>query len=371
MLKVKMAPTEASTKTPELEKLPITRNENKLLRRILDELESRGDISKGEHCRLLSKVSIAPFNWGLLAKYAFWLSIALFVLSLSAVLMNQWTSLLLLYFFAAADSAKMALFALLAIIFYRWGYVRRLSKPQHTYSNEALIFLGVVATAYSIYYLGNLLPGGLLENRDGHFSLLILISSLLYGLVGYKLSSSLVWLFALLSLGGWLGAETGYASGWGVYWMSMNYPLRFALFGGLLLCAALALKNLRNCECFKNLYPTTRNIGLLYLFVSLWILSITGNYGSANELVGVKSIDLFQWSVLFALVSCFSIYLGIYLDESAFRSYGLTFLFINLYTRYFEFFWETTPKALFFGLLGISFWYLGSRAEKIWIHISK
>jgi hypothetical protein len=48
------------------------------------------------------------------------------------------------------------------------------------------------------------------------------------------------------------------------------------------------------------------------------------------------------------------------------RGFGLTFLFINLYTRYFEYFWNTLHKAIFFALLAISFWFIGSRAEKIW-----
>jgi hypothetical protein len=48
------------------------------------------------------------------------------------------------------------------------------------------------------------------------------------------------------------------------------------------------------------------------------------------------------------------------------RGFGLTFIFINLYTRFFEYFWEGTHKAIFFAILALSFWYLGSRAEKIW-----
>jgi len=48
------------------------------------------------------------------------------------------------------------------------------------------------------------------------------------------------------------------------------------------------------------------------------------------------------------------------------RGFGLTFLFINLYTRFFEYFWDSMHKALFFAVLALSFWYVGSRAERIW-----
>ncbi len=33
---------------------------------------------------------------------------------------------------------------------------------------------------------------------------------------------------------------------------------------------------------------------------------------------------------------------------------------------FFELFWNTLHKAMFFALLGISFWYLGTKAEAIW-----
>jgi hypothetical protein len=53
-------------------------------------------------------------------------------------------------------------------------------------------------------------------------------------------------------------------------------------------------------------------------------------------------------------------------DNGITKGFGLTFLFINLYTRFFELFWNSIHKAIFFALLGISFWYLGAKAEKIW-----
>jgi hypothetical protein len=108
-------------------------------------------------------------------------------------------------------------------------------------------------------------------------------------------------------------------------------------------------------------------MGLLYLFSSLWILSLFGNYSYTEKWTEVGPIALFLWKLLFALVSGISIYLGLLWEETAFRSFGLTFLFINFYTCYFEYFWSTTHEAIFFGFLGASLWYLGSHAEKIWL----
>ena len=61
-----------------------------------------------------------------------------------------------------------------------------------------------------------------------------------------------------------------------------------------------------------------------------------------------------------------SIYWGLKTEDTVARGFGITFLLLNLYTRFFEYFWDNTHKALFFGILGISFWALGSYAERLW-----
>jgi len=48
------------------------------------------------------------------------------------------------------------------------------------------------------------------------------------------------------------------------------------------------------------------------------------------------------------------------------REFGITFLIIALYTKYFEYFWNQTNMAVFFLILAASFWLIGRKAEKIW-----
>lgn len=80
----------------------------------------------------------------------------------------------------------------------------------------------------------------------------------------------------------------------------------------------------------------------------------------------MKQIELFHWSILFGAVAGWAVYYGLRHDDDVTKGFGLTFLGINLYTRYFEFFWDGLHKALFFALLAASFWYIGSKAETIW-----
>jgi hypothetical protein len=249
-------------------------------------------------------------------------------------------------------------FALLAAVIFFWGFSRRRRKPERIFSNEALFFLGVLSCAGSIAFLGKAIDTG-----SGHFSLLFLLATLVYGVLGVALSSKLIWIFSILSLGAWLGAETGYVSGWGAYYLGMNYPMRFVLLGAVLTGFSFGFKHIGRLAEFRH---ATYVLGLLYLFIALWLLSIFGNYGSHASWYDARQIELFHWGMLFALAAIAAIVYGLKCDDYTSRAFGITFLFINLYTKYFEFFWDATHKAIFFLIMAASFWLIGSHAEKIW-----
>tara|TARA_B110000008_G_scaffold275438_1_gene312901 strand:- start:2258 stop:3325 length:1068 start_codon:yes stop_codon:yes gene_type:complete len=316
-------------------------------------------ISESESQNLKASYEVTSFDWKRVAKYSFWLAISCIVISISSVLADKWLIELFKNLFNAPDSIKCVGFAILSSGLYFLGIKKKNKHPNKIYSNEAIFFLGVASTAISIAFLGKAIDTG-----SGHFSLLLLLASIVYGILGLWFPSKLVWLFSLLSLGSWFGAETGYASGWGAYYLGMNYPLRFVLFGLTLLTLGSYVFHKWQTRC--DFLGPTKAVGLLYLFIALWIMSIFGNYGDPEIWQRAKQIELFHWSILFALASIGAIYHGVKYDDGMTRGFGLTFIFINLYTRFFEYFWEDTHKAIFFALLALSFWYLGTKAEKIW-----
>ncbi len=316
-------------------------------------------IDAAESERLLASIEVSVFDWKRLAKYSFWMAIASILISLSAVLADEWLIALFEKLFTASAFAKFMACGVIAAGFYYYGLRRQKLKPEKLYSNEAFFLFGVFFTAGGVAFLGEALDTG-----SGHFSLLLLLAAFIYGALGLWFPSKLVWIFSLLSLGSWLGAETGYASGWGAYYLGMNYPMRFVLFGLVLLVVSSYV--FRRWSSRAEFLAPSRIMGLLYLFIALWIMSIFGNYGDMEKWYATKQIELFHWSILFALAAIASIYHGLRYDDAMTRGFGITFILINLYTRFFEYFWEDTHKAVFFALLGLSFWYLGSHAEKIW-----
>ncbi|HTM98793.1 MAG TPA: hypothetical protein VL088_08635, partial [Pedobacter sp.] len=106
--------------------------------------------------------------------------------------------------------------------------------------------------------------------------------------------------------------------------------------------------------------------GMIYLFSSLWLLSVFGNFANLEEWYAVRQLSLFYWGILSAAICMLSTWYGLKNRDEIAREFGITFLFINLYTRYFEYFWDSWHKALFFSVLAISFWLIGRKAEKIW-----
>ena len=336
----------------------LTKKKAKIVASVVESWVENKILSQEQGHMLLGSYEVVRFDWKRLAKYSFWISIICIIISVAAILADDFLMALLSRLFSAPDIAKCLGTGIIAAFVYYFGIKRRSRKPEKVFSNEAILFLGVLATAGSIAFLGKALDTG-----SGHYSLLILLAAIIYGILGLWFPSRLVWIFSLLSIGGWMGTETGYVSGWGAYYLGMNYPLRFVLFGIVLTAFSYVFSIWRTRQDF---FKATRAMGLLNLFIALWIMSIFGNYGDMYEWQRAKQIELFHWSLLFGVAAGISIFHGIKEDDSMTRGFGLTFLFINLYTRFFEYFWENTHKAIFFAILAASFWFLGSKAEKIW-----
>lgn len=336
----------------------LTRKKAKLVEAAIRQWIADKTVTQEEGKKLLDSYEIVVFDWKRLAKYSFWISLICIVIAVGSILADKALMALLAKIFHAPDIIKCLFIAAAAVAFYKVGLRRRKKKPEKVFSNEAIFCLGVFATAGAIAFFGRAIDTG-----SGHFSILILLAAIIYAILALWFPSKLIWIFALLSMGGWLGAETGYMSGWGAYYLGMNYPLRFVIFGAALTFASCLFTVRLGRQDFAK---STRVMGLLYLFIALWILSIFGNYGEIESWYRARQIELFHWSLLFGLVSILAILHGIKFDDAMTRGFGLVFLFINLYTRYFEYFWDALHKAVFFALLAISFWFLGSRAERIW-----
>lgn len=338
--------------------MKIDQEKSDFLDEMLEHWQEEHLLTEAEVQKLRGSYEAKSFDWRRLAQYSFWIAMACGVISLGALLVDNDMLNYLKRLYDTPDGIISLISFAAAGVLYWLSFKRKKTLPQQIFSNDAIIFTAVMLTANGIAYLGKAVGKG-----DSHFSLLILLSVVIYGVLAYVFKSRLIWVFVLISLGAWFGTETGYLSRGNLYFLGMNYPLRFVIFGFVITALSFLL---RNVKAFKFFHMTTYVSGMMYLFVSLWLISVFGNFGTLDQWYGIKQINLFYWALISAAVCGISIFAGLkYRDEVA-REFGITFLFLNLYTRYFEYFWDTWHKALFFCVLAASFWLIGRKAEKIW-----
>lgn len=346
----------------------ITPKEYKIIQRVLTEWEKHGDLSSEKKQQLSENLQVTTFDWKRLSRYSFWAASICIIIALGSffadsILMQYlnnvigYLNYLVSYIIKNSYVIRILLPTLAALGCYGYGFYRQKLEEQWHYSTEAILFFGVIFTAVAISQLGLAL-----DNGSGHIAPLFLLGCVIYGGIGFIACSGMIWLFFLLSLASWFGAETGYMSGRGVYWLGMGYPIRFVLFGGVLLLLCFVAKPLLKK---RQLFTISKTMGLLYLFIALWMLSIFGNY-DLNRWYGAHQADLLPWVIIFFMASIICIYISLKTDDAMLRGFGLTFMGINLYTRFFEYFWDGLHKVIFFLILGISLAIIGRYAEKIW-----
>lgn len=344
-------------------KLNLDKQESEFLTRSIAHWEKEHLIDAGVAKNLRASYEVKGFDWMRLAKYSFWIALICGAIAVGSLIIDDRLITWLKNLYYTPDIVISICTGFVAALFFHLGRQAEMKFPEKVFSNEAVIFTGVLFTACCIAYLGKAF-----DNGSGHYSLLFLLSVFVYGFLGWRLDSRLIWLFALVSLGSWFGTETGYQTHWKDYFLGMNYPLRFVLFGLVLVGSCYILKSK---TWFAFFWELTYITGLLYLFMSLWLLSIFGNLGNLDGWWHIKQISLFYWGIISGIVAGGFMLFGLKTRDVIAREFGITFLLIFIYTKYFEYFWEHTNKTVFFSVLGLSFWLIGRKAEKIWNFRSK
>ena len=341
-----------------MSKLNLDKQESEFLNKAVTYWEKEHFIDAELAEKLRNSFEVKGFDWMRLAKYSFWIALVCGAIAVGSLIINDTFINWLKNLYYTPDIVISMVSGMAAAVLFYSGRRREMKYPEKIFSNEAIIFTGVLFTACCIAYLGKTFDTG-----SGHFSLLFLLSVFVYGFLAWRMHSRMIWLFALVSLGSWFGTETGYQTHWANYFLGLNYPLRFVLFSIVLVSSCYILKKQ---QWFHRFWELTYVVGLLYLFMSLWLLSIFGNYGNIDKWWQIRQISLFYWGIISGVVAAAFLLVGLKTKDVIAREFGIAFLLIFIYTKYFEYFWDHTNKTMFFAILGASFWLIGRKAERIW-----
>ncbi|WKN43476.1 DUF2157 domain-containing protein [Tunicatimonas pelagia] len=309
------------------------------------------------------KESTPRFDWKNLSLIAFFFAIACIVLATALFLVDDWLMSVVNRVLGASALTKCALFLILSLVTFMLGVRRRRKYPSQKYSNEALLIFGAIFIAFFLTYLSEAL-----QMEEGNFPVFVGLATIAYGAIAIYLKSHLLWGISLTALATWYGIETFYLSNEASYFLGMNLPLRYVFFGLLLIAGSIFVKKVTATRAF---FSVTYYSGMLVLFSSLWLLSIFGNQTDLSVWGNTPQYQFWYATLLLSVFSLGAIWWGLNRQERLTAEIGILFFLLNIYTRYFEYGWDSLHRVIFFGLLALSFWFIGKKAESIWNRLEK
>jgi hypothetical protein len=247
-------------------------------------------------------------------------------------------------------------FTLLAVVFVALAKNRKTKFPRAKSGNETYNVAIILTVAIAITYWTRSF-----SNFEGNYALPLMIASFCYGGIALLLDSKFLWMVMLLALAGWWGAQTHYWSHGTFRFAGMNYPLRMTVFGLIIWASSWVIKKVRTLDMFAE---STFTIGLFLFLFAAWTLSIFGNYDDYTGWKAIKQGHFWFWALGFTALLVGLIGFAIQNKNDILRDTSLVFFLINIYTRYFEYFWERTNAGIFFAIMAISFWFVGRKAEQ-------
>lgn len=212
------------------------------------------------------------------------------------------------------------------------------------------------STGAALELLGAMAVQGLLVALAIHHSTgsrnwpaLVGVLTVAAAVLAYALRNRLVLILAAVQAFVWFGGSTGYASGWGAWWLGMTYPARFVAAG--LVFLGVAWLHAREApppwQGFARVYA---HVGMLDLHLALWFLALFGWFTDVDHWRGT-TFERLAFSAAWAAVSLGCVAAAGRIGLRLLRGYGLTFLLVNVYTFYFQFVAWHSPGAWFVHLL--------------------
>ena len=284
----------------------------------------------------------------------------------------------LIIFFASnwiefGRAAKIGSLFALTLFFYLVGFeLTQEGRWEFPKLGLALVFLGCVMFGVDILLLA------LIYDLKAEHAWAMMMDSIAWIAVAYLVKSRLVLFLALIGVTSWFGAEVGYL--WGGYWIYLGRPFHFIGLGALM----IAISGLHAWSGQRSFAVPYAVVGLQLIYLSSLILSIFdvqkgfhavewqaplavwlmlyGPYLLAalavlflfclmlltNVIAWTPGPREFWFIALLTLLTSAGIYLGIAWESAVFVNTSIVFFAINIYTRFYEYFWDAMPKSLFF-----------------------
>jgi hypothetical protein len=204
------------------------------------------------------------------------------------------------------------------------------SLGRYVHSSKVLLALAVVALGGATAVLADWLGAG-----EGHVLLAVgLVALPMMGFIAYRFRNVFLLVLALLGFFHWVGSWNAML-GRSTYGIAIQDPKVMSVVA-LLVIGIGILHEHRLQRQTSRFYLAYETVGLIYLDISLLILSIYPRSGAA------------LYVLLLTVAALGQIVLGARLKNGLFLGFGVTAMAVNIFTRYHETFWDKLDAGLFF-----------------------
>ncbi|MBS1772135.1 MAG: hypothetical protein JST82_04700 [Bacteroidetes bacterium] len=331
--------------------MQVNKKDFDVLNNAIDEWRKTGKISDAQSHELKNSIEHQK-SGSIISNYFFFIALSCGLLAFAAIFIDDKFLEKLRVYFSVSNVFIAILFTALSIVGFVFIKKRRAQYSPIQFEVYSIITSLLVMIAV-VYYCKEI---GFGAKYSGFLSVL----TILFVVLSLWLRSNSLWMIAILSFMGWYGTFSESLST-DFLFIGMNYPVRFSVFGVIIIfLSALQSK----IPLLQSTQRITYISGLVILLTGLWGVSVFGNYNSMDEWLKVRQTQVVIYAIIFAIISSIIFYIGIKKNDAATRDIAVFALLLNLYTRYFEYFWNSTNKGIFFLILALSFWFVGWRIEK-------
>ena len=334
---------------------PLDKDKAEFLHKSIDSWKQDNLLSDELANQLKQSISVRKFDWKQVTIYAFVVAISCAVLSVIVLLADKPLRILIQKFTQITDVGISSILTLFSILFFYIAKYRSKNYPKTPFTNNTILLFAAFLSLAAIAYWSKAI-----HVFQHNYAFVFALATVLYIGISIYFDSKTCWILAILS----------FAISYGILLntfiinqYAISYTILYVVFGLMLLSCLFFIKKIKQLKPF---FKTHYIISLILFFVALWLVSVFGNYNDLEKWSIVKQYHFIAWSILLFLVSLTAMYLGLKRNDHILGNTGLVFFILNLVTRYFEFFWIPLHKSIFFMILAFIFWFMGSRAEKLW-----
>lgn len=336
----------------------VNKKEAKLLENAIDQWQKDALLDSAKAGELKQSISAYRNEFDSVAFYASIAAVSCALLAFGALVLDEKWIERLRNLFEFSEVVIGLIFAGISVLLI-WIAKRRKTKFTYaTLANESFTVLIALAIGVSVAYFTRSF-----HTTYYYYGVGIFAAACIYGIVGVFLDAKLLWVCMLLAL---ITAWATQTYAWSAdasksYFLGMNYPLRMVLLGIILIITAFLL---RNAKIFKNFYRLTWYSSWIFFLLSALFLSASGNL-SYDVWAAIRQGKLLMWAIAYTVLLVGTLIWSVKQKDEMLRDIAIVFFLLNIYTRYFEYFWDRTNKGLFFALLALSFWLIGKKAEQL------